>query len=315
MAARVFGPVPSRRLGRSLGLDLTPAKTCTYDCRYCQLTATDHPATERQMFFQPAELLDELREKLADIEPPDWITCSGSGEPTLHAGLGSILKGIREFSSAPICVITNGSLLGREDVRTDLCFADRVMPTLCSVHEETWRAIHQPATGIIFKDILQGLQMFGRMYPGILEIEVFICPGLNDTEREIDDLGSFFRQLPGLDAVYLNAAVRNPVDTSLLPASPELLDSIKRRLKLQIPVSTAFDHSPLPKRTESKRSPTGQEILDLLRRHPCTLEQLHRVFGGDLRQLTSVTTRLVESGAAEKRPDGTFAPLSSSSKG
>ncbi|HNW36312.1 MAG TPA: hypothetical protein PKM25_15340, partial [Candidatus Ozemobacteraceae bacterium] len=172
-----------------------------------------------------------------------------------------------------------------------------------------------PAAGIVLEHILAGLRRFGGMYPGILELEVFICPGLNDTEREVDDLGEFFRQLPGLDAVYLNAAVRNPVDTSVLPAGPDLLDSIRHRLNLQIPVSTAFDHSPLPKRTTSKRSPTGQEILDLLKRHPCTLEQLYRVFGGELAQLTSTTTQLLESGTAEKRPDGTFAPLSSSSKG
>lgn len=307
MTARVFGPVPSRRLGRSLGLDLTPAKTCTYDCRYCQLTATDHPCVERRMFFEPAELLAELREKLASIEPPDWITCSGSGEPTLYAGLGNVLRGIRELSSAPVCVITNGSLLGREDVRAELCLADRVMPTLCSVHEQTWRLIHRPAANVIHSEILNGLKLFGAMFPGFLEIEIFICPGLNDTDLETEDLGRFLRDLPGLDAVYLNAAVRSPLDHSLQQATPELLDSVRLALNLQIPVTTAYDHSPLPRQTTSNRPPTGREILELLERHPCTLEQLHHVFGGEPGQIEALTAQLIESGSAEKRPDGTFA--------
>lgn len=314
MTSRVFGPVPSRRLGRSLGLDLTPVKTCTYDCRYCQLTATDHLGAGRQMFFEPAELLAELREKLASIEAPDWITCSGSGEPTLYAGLGSILRGIRELSSAPVCVITNGSLLDREDVRADLCLADRVMPTLCSVHEQTWRSIHRPAANIIHGEILNGLKLFGAMFPGFLELEVFICPGLNDTDRETEDLGRFLRELPGLDAVYLNSAVRSPLDMSLLPASPELLDSVRRALNLQIPVTTAFDHSPLPRRTTSKRPPTSLEILELLERHPCTLEQLHHVFGGEISQLEALAAELIGSGSAEKRQDGTFARVSPESR-
>lgn len=307
MASRVFGPVPSRRLGRSLGLDLTPAKTCTYDCRYCQLTATNHLGAERRMFFEPADLLSELREKLATIEPPDWITCSGTGEPTLYAGLGAVLRGIRDLSPAPVCVITNGSLLDRADVRADLLLADRVMPTLCSVHEETWRTIHRPAPNIKLSNILQGLKTFGAEFSGFLELEVFVCPGLNDTPRETADLGRFLRELPGLGAVYLNSAVRSPVDASLSKAAPDLLEGVRKALDLKVPVSTAFDHSPLPRPASTQRPPTGPEIVDLLVRHPCTFEQLHHVFGGDAELLRALVTELVASGKAEKRPDGTFA--------
>ncbi|HOY66531.1 MAG TPA: radical SAM protein [Candidatus Ozemobacteraceae bacterium] len=309
MAARVFGPVPSRRLGRSLGLDLTPAKTCTYDCRYCQLSATDHPATGRSMFFPPEELLAELRATLSRIETPDWITCSGTGEPTLYAGLGTVLRGIRELSQVPICVITNGSLLGRPDVRADLCFADRVLPTLCSVREDTWRAIHRPAAGIKFPELLNGLKAFGAMYPGMLELEVFICPGLNDTPEEVAALGAWLRELPGLDAVYLNAAVRSPIDASLPQADAAHLDGIRHALGLQVPVTTAFDHTPLPRAVNSKRPPTARELLELLKRHPCTIEQLHRVFGGEREFLQRLAADLLETKTVELRPDGTLAPL------
>ncbi|OQA09647.1 MAG: Cyclic pyranopterin monophosphate synthase [bacterium ADurb.Bin374] len=310
MTARVFGPVPSRRLGRSLGLDLTPAKTCTYDCRYCQLTATNHLGAERRMFFEPAELLSELREKLATIDPPDWITCSGTGEPTLYAGLGAVLRGIRELSAAPICVITNGSLLDRADVRADLCLADRVMPTLCSVHEETWRSIHRPSPDIKLSNILQGLKTFGAEFSGFLELEVFICPGLNDTPRETEDLGRFLRELPGLGAVYLNSAVRSPVDGALAVAAPDLLEGVRTALDLKIPVSTVFDHSPLPKPASSQRQPTGPDIIELLGRHPCTFEQLHHIFGGDPELLRALVSELVSTGRAERRADGMFALVS-----
>ncbi|HQG27944.1 MAG TPA: hypothetical protein PLY73_05255, partial [Candidatus Ozemobacteraceae bacterium] len=259
--------------------------------------------------FEPSDLLSELRGKLATIEPPDWITCSGTGEPTLYAGLGAVLRGIRKLSAAPVCVITNGSLLDRADVRADLLLADRVMPTLCSVHEETWRSIHRPSPNIKLSNILQGLKTFGAEFSGFLELEVFVCPGLNDAPCETEDLGRFLRELPGLGAVYLNSAVRSPVDASLSKAAPELLEGFRTALGLNVPVSTAFDHSPLPRPASSQRPPTGPEIIDLLGRHPCTFEQLHHVFGGDAERLRTLVSELVASGRAEKRPDGTFALL------
>ena len=261
------------------------------------------------MFFERVERLGELQEKLATIEPPVWITCSGTGEPTLYAGLGTVLRGIRNLSAAPVCVITNGSLLDRADVRADLLLADRVMPTLCSVHEETWRAIHRPAPDIKLTNILQGLKAFGAEFSGFLELEVFVCPGLNDTPRETADLGRFLRELPGLGAVYLNSAVRSPIDAALSKAAPELLEGVRKALDLTVPVSSAFDHSPLPRPVSSKRPPTGPDIVDLLGRHPCTLEQLHHVFGGDAELLKALVAELVSSGRVKRRADGTFSRL------
>jgi wyosine [tRNA(Phe)-imidazoG37] synthetase (radical SAM superfamily) len=183
------------------------------------------------------------------------------------------------------------------------------LPTLCSVHEATWKAIHRPATGIIFHDLLNGLRAFGAMYPGMLELEIFVCPGLNDTPEEIAALGAWLRDLLGLDAVYLNAAVRSPVDTSVPQADAAHLDGIRHALGLRVPVTTAFDHTPLPRATTSKRPPTTRELLELLKRHPCTIEQLQRVFGGELEFLQRLARDLIETKTVERRQDGTLAPL------
>lgn len=273
----VFGPVPSRRLGQSLGIDLTPSKTCTLDCRYCQLPATVTHTAERASFSDPAEVLAELRHVLGEIAPPDWITFSGTGEPTLHAGLGTILAEIRRLDIAPTCVITNSTLLGRPEVRADLRLADRLLPTLCTVQEETFARIHRPAANIRLPEILQGLRIFCGEFTGRIDLEIFVCPGLNDSTAEIAGLREFIRGLPRLDSIYLNTAVRPPLERDIAPAGPEELLAFKEALDLDLPVTTAFQHTPLPRRSERKPPPARQGILELLLRHPCSIDQLERV--------------------------------------
>ena len=302
----VFGPVPSRRLGRSLGIDLTPAKTCSLNCRYCQLPATEHPTSVRREFIPGKVILAELKARLAEIEPPDWITFSGTGEPTLHSGLGEIIRGIRELTATPICVITNGTLLGREDVRADLMLADRVMPTLCSTDAAVFQQIHRPAPELGLSGILNGLSRFSAEYRGYLEIEVFILPGINDQPAMVAALGRYLRGLPRLTGVYLNTAVRQPVDDSLRPATPEEVQVFRGLLGEGIPVSTVYDHSPVPTRQASRRETTASEILALLGRHPCDLEQLTAVLGATTADLEAKLTELRRESRVERNPDGTW---------
>lgn len=302
----VFGPVPSRRLGRSLGIDLTPAKTCSLNCRYCQLTATEHPTSARREFVPRAEVLAELKARLAEIEPPDWITFSGTGEPTLHAGLGEIIREIRALTPTPICVITNGTLLGRDDVRAELMPADRVMPTLCSTEEAVFQRVHRPAPELGLNGILNGLQRFSAEYRGYLEIEVFILPGINDHPAGVAALGRYLRGLARLTGVYLNTAVRTPIDAELRPASPEEIEVFRRHLGEGLPVSTVYDHSPVPSRQASRRDVTAAEILALLERHPCDLEQLVAVLGASAHELESKLGELTIEHRVERNPDGTW---------
>ena len=138
----VYGPVPSRRLGRSLGVDLVPFKTCTYDCVYCQLGPTTHKTTTRAWWVEPSRVLDQVRARLDSR--PDVIALAGSGEPTLYAGLGEVVEGIKALTDVPLVVITNGSLLGRPDVQRDLARADVVLPSLDAVDDATYQMVNRP---------------------------------------------------------------------------------------------------------------------------------------------------------------------------
>ncbi len=300
----VFGPVPSRRLGRSLGIDIVPAKTCTFDCRYCQLSATTNLTSKRQAFVDPQDVIREIREVLSEIDPPDWITFSGTGEPTLHSGLGTILRAVKGTGSAPVCVITNGSLLWMPQVRDDLSGADRVLPTLCSVREETFRFIHRPSGGLSLGRVLGGLRAFSREYKGFLEVEIFVCPGLNDSSAEMKELGEFLGKLPRLSQVYLNGAVRSPLDPAVKPSMKEDFERCRNLLALEVPVVSCLDSAPPTAVTAGKRPPTKDEIIALLFRHPCTSDYLARAFGTSQAVIAPLITELSNEGRIVSLPLG-----------
>ena len=300
----IFGPVPSRRLGRSLGVDLTPTKTCTYNCLYCQLAETRFQTVERSRFCDPQKVLEELHLVLEEIDAPDWITFSGTGEPTLHADLGYLLREIKALQVAPICVITNGSLLWREDVQTDLALADRVLPTLVSVRQDTFVRIHRPLAAEDLNRILEGLRSFCRRVPGIVELEIFVCPGLNDQAEELHEIVDFVSSCEGLRGIYLNTSVRAALDSNLVAAPPEVLQGIKALFPADLPVSTAYDLKPFTKPSNWKRSADEADVLKLLLRHPCSQEQIQSVLEIPTERLRSLLEGLTVSGRIKLGSDG-----------
>ncbi|MBI3037999.1 radical SAM protein [bacterium] len=315
----VFGPVPSKRLGRSLGIDLTPQKTCTLNCRYCQISAEKNLALKRTTFCPPGEVIKELEKVLSQIEPPDWITFSGTGEPTLHIDLGFLIKSIKNLNIAPVCVITNGTLLSREEVRADLMLADRVLPTLCSVFPETFIKIHRPLAGIEPEEVLEGLVAFSREYQGILEIEIVDCPGLNDSDAEISGIRKFLECLPRVHSIYLNTAVRPPQDVSIRSATREEIFIFKEKLGKAIPVTTVFDPGDLPSPTavetfskprKAKISP--DEVFSLLLRHPCTKDQIIIALGGEISEISNLLEELNMQKRIKKEANGIWVPICSS---
>ena len=155
MSGYVFGPVPSRRLGRSLGVDLVPFKTCTYDCIYCQLGRTTNKTIERRQWVPMELVLEELEKKLDSR--PDYITLSGSGEPTLFTPLDKLIEGIRSLTDIPVAVLTNGSLLGSAEVRHKLAGADLVIPSLDAGNEVAFRLVNRPHEALAFERLLAGL--------------------------------------------------------------------------------------------------------------------------------------------------------------
>lgn len=166
----VFGPVPSRRLGRSLGVDLVPLKVCSYACIYCQLGRTTKKTVERKEWVPTARVLDELKRKLATR--PDYITFSGSGEPTLHSALGKIIEQIKSMTKTPVAVLTNGSLLWQPEVRTELALADVVMPSLDVGDDLFFQTVNRPHPEITFEKLLSGLEQFRREFSGQIRARI-----------------------------------------------------------------------------------------------------------------------------------------------
>lgn len=305
MRTYIFGPVPSRRLGISLGVDLTPTKTCSYDCLYCQLAKTRFHTSERARFCQPEAVLAELREVLDEVAPPEWITFSGTGEPTLHSDLGLIISELKKFSPAPICVITNSSLLYREDVRAELMLADRVLPTLSSVDSKTFTKIHRPTHDLRLDEILSGLRKFSEQFSGIIDIEIFVCPGLNDSPEEISGLRDYINSLKNISSIYLNTAVRVPLEGEVITADHGKLEIFRELLDLKIPIVTAFERNTVPiNKPKWNREAASVDILKLLLRHPCNENQLTQVLGTDLKKVILLLKELECQQKIKLQPNG-----------
>jgi wyosine [tRNA(Phe)-imidazoG37] synthetase (radical SAM superfamily) len=214
----IFGPVPSRRLGQSLGIDPIPFKTCNWNCVYCQLGRTSPLTNERRDFFPPDEIVAEADAAVKAHQPGeiDWITFVGSGEPTLHASLGAMIRKLKMLTALPIAVITNGSLLYRPEVREELAAADAVLPTLDAGTDLLYRRINRPLAGLDFDRFVEGLVSFREQYSGRLWVEVMLVAGLNDTEQALDDLAQVLRRIRP-DEVHLNSPIRPPCEPWVRP--------------------------------------------------------------------------------------------------
>lgn len=305
MKTYIFGPVPSRRLGVSLGVDLTPTKTCSYDCLYCQLSKTIFHTSKRDSFCDPNKVLEELREVLSQTDKPDWITFSGTGEPTLHLDIGLILAEVKKLNIAPTCVITNSSLMHIPEVRQSLLLADRILPTITTVNSKSFVRIHRPTNDIRLENILEGIRIFSSQFTGKIEIEIFVCPSINDTPKEIEGLSTFLSSLDNLESIYLNTAIRMPLESEIKTADQGVLNNYRNALNLNIKITTAFEHSFIPPHSSSWNRPAvSSDILKLLLRHPCSKIQLEQVFDSDTNKIKNMLNELLHAGKIRQSPNG-----------
>ena len=205
----IFGPVPSRRLGRSLGVDVVPFKTCTFDCIYCQLGRTTNRTVERREWVPLDAVVDELRGKLA--LRPDYITIGGSGEPTLYSRIGELIDGIRSMTDIPVAVLTNGSLLWKQDVRNDLRKAHVVIPSLDVGDNVLFQVVNRPHPAITFERLLDGLAAFRQEFQGEYWLEVLLLAGYTAIEAEVKKIAKRTAEI-GPDRVHLNTCVRPPAE-------------------------------------------------------------------------------------------------------
>ena len=218
----IYGPVPSRRLGQSLGIDPIPMKTCNWNCVYCQLGRTVPLTNQRREYFSREEILAEIQTVLESRPPKeiDWITFVGSGEPTLHQDLGWMIQRVGELTDIPAAVITNGASLYLPEVRRDLQAADAVLPSLDAGTPELYRRINRPHPDLNFQRVLQGLEDFRGGYSGKFWVEVMLVQGLNDTEEALRDLKTALDPLQP-DEIHLGTPTRPPAETWVQPPDEE----------------------------------------------------------------------------------------------
>ncbi|MDN7013731.1 radical SAM protein [Methanoculleus sp. FWC-SCC3] len=272
----LFGPVPSRRLGISLGIDLVPHKTCTFDCVYCECGRTTDLTRERREYVPTDRVIAELDDFLAKGPELDYITFAGSGEPTLHSGIGEIISFIKDrYPRYRVAVLTNSALLTDPAVRAALMPADLVVPSLDAVSEEAFVRINRPYSGITAEQVLAGLLDFVSEYPGEVRLEIFIVPGINDTEEEIRLLKDAVAAV-NPDCVQLNTLDRPGTDIRVRPASIGALERIAVVFggKTEV-IGAACTDRTLPPESED----VAETILATIRRRPCTPADLATLLG------------------------------------
>ena len=265
----LYGPVPSRRLGRSLGVDLVPFKTCTYDCVYCQLGRTTDKTLERKEYVTAEAILSELERKLAEADRPDYITLAGSGEPTLNSGIGKIIRKIKGMTDIPVAVLTNGSLLWVEEVQDALMAADLVIPSLDAGDDFLFQYVNRPHADISFEQMTDGLAAFTKRFPGEVWLEVLLLAGVTGISTETEKIAAIANGL-GVARVQLNTAMRPPAEDFALALSAEQLLELKGLFHGHVDIisenaQTITDDTTLGQAGDA-------DILALLNRRPCTVE-------------------------------------------
>lgn len=265
----IYGPVPSRRLGFSLGVDLVPYKVCSYNCVYCQIGPTPETTIERKPYISRDEILFQLFDRLKEGIRPDYITLGGSGEPTLNSKISDLIGEIKAFTDIPVAVLTNGSLFGWPEVRKELSGADVVLPSFDACEEQMFLKINRPHKHIEFAEVANGLIKFRREYAGSIWLEIFIVKGINDTVPAMEKFKQWTDRFSP-DKIHLNTAVRPTAESGIEKISEETLRSFCNILGNRAEVIAPFKKQI---KTE-KLINTEQEILNMLGRRPCTLNDI-----------------------------------------
>lgn len=288
----VYGPVPSRRLGRSLGIDLVPFKTCTYDCIYCQLGRTTRKTVRRRSWWEPAEVAAGVRGKLSS--EPDVIAIAGSGEPTLCAGIGTVIGGIKAVTDTPVAVLTNGSLLGLPSVRRELAGADIVMPSLDVPDEGLFRLVNRPHTSLQLADVVRGMRAFREAFAGQVWLEILLLGGVTALPAEVERLAVLAAGIAP-ERIQLTTVVRPPAESFAEPVSPERLAEVASWFTPQAEV--VADTAPAPGAGDAARA----DVLALIARRPCTVDDIAAGLGMHRSEALKVAEALVAEGNAERR--------------
>ena len=292
----LFGPVPSRRLGMSLGVDLVPHKVCSLNCVYCECGRTTKLTTKRDEYIPYDEVVKEIADYLKNNPDPDYFTFSGSGEPTLNSRFGDVLNFIKSHTDIPVAVLTNGTLLYDKEVRNELLAADVVLPSLDAAEEVAFKKINRHGKELNIPKYIQGLVDFRNEFKGKIWLEVLIIPGLNDTHENLQALKEAFLKI-NPDEIQLNTLDRPGAVANIRAATRKELQDIVDFWNLpQVKIIAA---APDRKKIVSYRDDTESAILETIKRRPCTLEDLHKMLGLHINEINKYLDVLEDEGKIE----------------
>ena len=273
----VFGPVASRRLGMSLGIDPIKRHTCTLDCIYCEAGKTEEITCQRQEFAPLEDVQKELAEVLANAPVLDYITFSGAGEPTLYLHLAELACWIKtNYPQYKICLLTNGTLLNDPKVCQALEYIDLAMPNFDASNDEELAIINRPAAGITVENLAQGIRNAARLYPGKLALELFIVPGVNDNAESIRRFAEYIKSFAGLQSVQLNTLDRPGVVDWIKPAPADTIRKFIAALEDIVPVEAVgrFRCRSRSLRKNIALNELDNALLELVSRRPATAEDI-----------------------------------------
>ncbi len=294
----IFGPVASRRLGVSLGVDLVPRKTCPLDCIYCEAGATTSLTMERREYVPIDQVIAQLDEVLRKHPKLDYMTFSGGGEPTLNSGIGRVVEFAKtHYPEYKICLLTNGCLLGDPEVVREIAGVDLVIPSLDASNSEEFTKINRQASELSFEAYIEGLVSYAKVRRSLLWLEIFIVPGVNDSDSSIKHFAELIRQIQP-DKVQLNTLDRPGVVDWIKPSSPENTMRFIQALEPIAPVEAVgpFRYRSKELRENIELSDIEQKILDLIRRRPGTLADLQVALELDAAEILPHVERMIKAG-------------------
>jgi len=286
----LFGPVPSRRFGRSLGVDLTPYKTCSLDCVFCQLGRTTNKTVTREEYVETDAVIAELDDWLKRDGHADYITLAGSGEPTLHSRFGEILKYIRKKSIIPAVLLTNGTMLQYQEVRDAAACANIVKISLSAWDQASYGWVNRPHRQLQFYHLIEGQKAFRAQFDGQLWLEVFLVGGINSTPDDVRKIAALAKEIMP-DRIQLNTAVRPPAEDFAAPLSKRHMEELTN---LFCPAAEIIPEFEIKNADHVQVS--QEEIFSMLKRRPCTANQIVEIFGMHLNEVSKYLGNLMRTG-------------------
>jgi len=300
----LFGPVQSRRLGMSLGVDLMPHKTCSMDCTYCECGRTTNLTVKRREYVPTEAVIEEISDFLGHKPQIDYVTFSGSGEPTLHSGIGKIIRYIKKyFSSYKIALLTNGSMFSAAAVRKEVINADIILPSLDAVSYENFKKVNRPAPELDTKKIVIGLEKFRKIFKGKIWLEILIVPGANDCAKELNLLKKAVKKIKP-DKIQINTLDRPGTEKWVIPEEYIKLKKIAEFFGKDSEVVAADPR----KKTIPHMKKTENGILDTIKRRPCTFAELMNIAKFSEIELNEYLAKLIKNKkiVSETLPRGRF---------